>query len=359
MSALRKFNQFCTSIILTLLIIYLGSKVNYIFKPIQSLVNTIIIPFMLAIFFYYLLRPLVNLFESYKVNKNLSVLIIFFVITVMIGGFIIGVWPLLRAEVVNLLHNAPTIFLALRELVEEWDRAGFFSQNTPVDENPLTRLTESLSTGFTWLMNYMLNFISLASNFMVILCTFPLILFFMLKEGANFPSTMVHFIPKRFREEVVEIMEDIDRALNSFILGRVLVNVALGILMYIGFLFIDLPYALLLSVVAIILNFIPFIGAFLSAIPVVIIGFIQSPSIAIWSLVVILLTQQIQDNILSPYIFGKQLDIHPLTTIILVLVGGDLAGILGMLLVIPLYVIIKIIFKKVYQLFLKERWEEL
>lgn len=129
--------------------------------------------------------------------------------------------------------------------------------------------------------------------------------------------------------------------------------------MYIGFLIIGLPYSLLLTVVSFFLNFIPYIGAVLASIPVVIIGFIESPSIAIWSLVVIIIAQQIQDNILTPVIYGKQLDIHPLTTIVLILGGGDFFGILGILLAIPAYMIIKIIVVRIYEMFLAEKVDEL
>jgi len=106
------------------------------------------------------------------------------------------------------------------------------------------------------------------------------------------------------------------------------------------------------------MNFVPFIGAILSSIPIFIIGFIQSPSIAVWSIVIVLIAQQIQDNLIAPYIFGKKLDIHPLTTIVLVMVAGDLGGIIAILLIIPVYLIIKIVLVKLYNLFLKERWAE-
>lgn len=151
------------------------------------------------------------------------------------------------------------------------------------------------------------------------------------------------------------MMSEIDSALSGFIVGRVLVNLALGVLMYIGFLIIGLQYALLLTVIAVVMNFVPFFGAILSSIPIFIIGFIQSPSIAVWAIIIVLLAQQIQDNIIAPYIFGKKLDIHPLTTIILVLVGGDIGGIIAILLIIPLYMIVKIVLTKAYNLFVKRQ----
>jgi predicted PurR-regulated permease PerM len=201
------------------------------------------------------------------------------------------------------------------------------------------------------------GFISLISSFAIILFTFPIILFYMLKQDKLFGRKLVNIAPKRFQKDSREVVLEIDQALSGFIVGRVLVNLALGVLMYIGFLFIGLPYALLLTVVAVILNFIPFIGAIVSSIPIVIMGLVVSPSVAIWSLVIILVSQQIQDNLVAPYVFGKKLDIHPLTTIILVLGAGDLGGIIGILVIIPVYMIVKILLVRIYQMFFKEKWQ--
>jgi len=127
--------------------------------------------------------------------------------------------------------------------------------------------------------------------------------------------------------------------------------------MYIGVLIIGLPYALLLTVIAVIMNFVPFIGAIVSSVPIVIMGLVVSPSVAIWSLIIILVAQQIQDNLVAPYVFGKKLDIHPLTTIILVLGAGDLGGIIAILIIIPVYMIVKILLVRIYNLFFKDKWQ--
>lgn len=81
--------------------------------------------------------------------------------------------------------------------------------------------------------------------------------------------------------------------------------------------------------------------------------------VGLWSLIIILLAQQIQDNIITPLVFGKSLDIHPITTTVLVLGVGNFFGIIGMLIIIPVYMVIKIISRHTYQLFLKEKWEGL
>lgn len=358
MPSLNRFIKICIAVVLVLGIIYLGTLVDFIFKPIFSLLSIIMIPLMLASFFYYLLRPLVNWMERPKLNRSLAILIIYLVTAILFGLFVTGVYPSLREQFLNLVNNAPTLFNSLSKQLQELEQSEWLAGIFPDNVNPLSKLTEYLNTGFSSLTNYLSGIFSFVSDFALVLFTFPILLFYMLKEGKKFGDKIVSLMPKRFREEGVKVVHDIDLSLSGFIVGRVVVNLALGVLMYIGFRIIDLPYSLLLTVLAVILNFIPFIGAILSAIPIVIIGLIESPSVAIWSLVIILAAQQIQDNIISPYIFGKQLDIHPLTTILLVLVANDAFGIIGVIIIIPVYMMIKIVVVKLYQLFFKQKWED-
>lgn len=185
-----------------------------------------------------------------------------------------------------------------------------------------TRLTEYLNNVITWVTNSMSNLIAVISSIVVVIATLPIILYYMLKDGNKLSPILQGLIPRKYRKEGQEMFKDIDSALSGFIVTRVLLNVVLGILLYIGFLLIGLPYSLLLALISIPLNFIPYVGSLLAAVPVIIVGFIESPSLAIWSAVVILIAQQIQDNVLSPVIYGKSLDVHPLTTVLLVLVGA-------------------------------------
>lgn len=356
---MNKFYKLCIGIILVLVIIYLGSLVSFVFKPIIALFSLlIVVPVLLAGFFYYLLRPLVDFLEKRKLKRSLAILLIYVVIAILLVAFIWGVWPSLSKQIIALKENAPSLFIALANELEKLKENTFLSNLFPEDTNRLDQVTDYLNKGFSFLTNYMTGLFSFVSNFAIILFTFPIFLFYMLKEGGKFGQKIVSFMPNRFRDEGTEMMNDIDKVLSSFIMGRVLVNVALGVLMYIGFIIIGLPYALLLTVIAVIMNFIPFVGAILSSVPIVIIGFVQSPSVAIWSLVIILVAQQIQDNLVAPYIFGKQLDIHPLTTIILVFAGGELFGIFGIIVIIPVYMVIKIVVTRIYVRFFKQKWEE-
>lgn len=353
----NKFYRICTAIILLLLIVYLGDKVNFIFSPLTSLIHIIIIPLLIAGFFYYLLRPLVDYMERHKIKRALSVLIIYVVIALILAGFSVLVWPSLREQLMNFVENAPALVTSLSDQLNALEKSNVVSRYLPDDSNLFSRLSDVLSQGITQVTNYVSGLFSVVSNLVIILATFPIMLYYMLKEGSKFGTNLTLLLPRHYRKDGEETVHEIDEALSNYIVGRVIVNVALGILMYIGFLILGLPYALLLTVVSIILNFIPYVGALLAAIPVVIVAFIESPSMAIWSLVIIVIAQQIQDNLISPYVYGKQLDIHPLTTVILLLVGADLGNILGMIIVIPLYMILKIIVRKIHYRIVEDKTE--
>ncbi|MEC0124846.1 AI-2E family transporter [Paenibacillus pabuli] len=357
MFKVNSFVRFSIALALVLINIYLLSRISFIFQPIVTMLTVITVPMMLSVFFYYLLRPLVNYMEKKKLNRTLSILLIYLVFGVLFALFIIGLWPSLREQVINLVDNAPNLINSLSVQLKELEQNGAITALFPEGSTPFSQITDYINKGFTFVTNYVSGFFSIISSFAIVLFTFPIILFYMLKQGEKFGRKLVHIAPKRFQKDSREVVLEMDQALSGFIVGRVLVNLALGLLMYIGFLIIGLPYALLLTLIAVIMNFVPFIGAILSSVPIVIMGLVVSPSVAIWSLIIILVAQQIQDNLVAPYVFGKKLDIHPLTTIILVLGAGDLGGIIAILIIIPVYMIVKIILVRIYQLFFKDKWQ--
>lgn len=357
MFKVNSFVRFSIALALILINIYLLSRVSFIFQPLVTMLTVITVPMMLSVFFYYLLRPLVNYMEKKKLNRTLSILLIYLVFGILFALFIIGLWPSLREQLINLVENAPNLINSLSLQLKELEQNGAITAMFPEGSTPFSQITDYINKGFTFVTNYVSGFFSLISSFAIVLFTFPIILFYMLKQGEKFGRKLVHIAPKRFQKDSRDVVLEIDQALSGFIVGRVLVNLALGVLMYIGFLIIGLPYALLLTVIAVIMNFVPFIGAILSSVPIVIMGLVVSPSVAIWSLIIILVAQQIQDNLVAPYVFGKKLDIHPLTTIILVLGAGDLGGIIAILIIIPVYMIVKIILVRIYQLFFKDKWQ--
>lgn len=354
-----KYFRTCIGIIALLLIIYLGSRVSFLFQPVISMVNMLIVPTAAAGFFYYLLRPIVDYLERQHLKRALGVLMIYFVLAGICAIFIIVVWPTLSDQIDNFMEHAPFLVEDVQRQISHLQQNPAWSRFIPTESEVMTTITDFINGMITWISNSISNLISLVSNVVIIIATVPIFLYYMLKEGSKLPPKLLSLVPKKYRKDGQEVLTEIDHALSNFIIGKVILNLILSVLMYVGFLIIGLPYSLLLAVISFFLNFIPYVGAILATIPVVIVGFIESPSIALWSLVVVVAAQQIQDNILTPVIFGKQLEIHPLTTVVLILVGGDFFGLLGVLLAIPAYIMIKIIVVRLYELFVAQKTEQL
>ena len=142
-------------------------------------------------------------------------------------------------------------------------------------------------------------------------------------------------------------MKDLNFTLKSYIQGQVTVSVILGVILYIGYTIIGLPYTPLLVLFAGVANLIPFLGPWLSFAPLL--GIIDSPTTFIWVCVVTLIAQQLEGNVITPNVMGKSLSIHPLTIIVVILAAGDLGGFTLILIAVPLYAVLKTIASNVFK----------
>lgn len=123
MFKVNTFVRFSIALALILVNIYLLSRVSFIFQPLVTMITVITVPMMLSVFFYYLLRPLVNYMEKKKINRTLSILLIYLVIAILGVFFIIGLWPSLREQLINLVDNAPSLINSLSEQIERaWSK---------------------------------------------------------------------------------------------------------------------------------------------------------------------------------------------------------------------------------------------
>ncbi|GIP37844.1 UPF0118 membrane protein YueF [Paenibacillus sp. J31TS4] len=354
-----RFFRICGGIIALLLIVWLTAKVSFLFLPLAAAVRVLLVPFMVAGFFYYLLRPLVRFLVSRRVNKVAAILSLYLAMSGLATAFAFLVWPALRTQTEQFIRNAPGLLETFQEQLDRLQNSRLLSSFFKGDSDWPSRLSDMLGSGLTAATDYAAGVVSIVTDFFLLVFTVPILLYYLLKQGNELRGFVLPLVPRRYRRDGAETLSAIDDALSGFIVGRVIITLLLGVMMYVGFLLIGLPYALLLTVISTIVNLLPYIGPILGAIPCVIVGFIESPTLALWTLVVVIAVQQIEGNLLAPHIYGKRLDIHPLTTILLLLVAGDMAGIIGMILAIPVYMVIKILLIQIYRLFLSEKVEEL
>ncbi|MDQ0087654.1 putative PurR-regulated permease PerM [Paenibacillus anaericanus] len=355
----KPFFRISLGIIMVLTIIFLLSKVTFIFNPLVTMLQILLVPITVSGFLYYLLRPIVNYLEGKKLNRILSILLIYLLFAGVVTIFLIVVWPPLQFQVTDFVSNLPKLIKQLQIQMDDFRSSKFLSMFNSGDTQLTDKITEYINSGFELATGYMTHVFSFLNDFFIVVGTVPIMLYYMLKEDDRVTPTLVRLTPKKYRPDTEHVVHEINHALKGFIAGRMISALLLAVMTLLGFWLIGLPYSLLLAVVGALFNFIPYFGALLGAIPCVIVAFTVSPSMVVWVIVIVVVAQQIEGNLISPYIYGKTISIHPLTTIILLLVAGDFGGILGMILAIPVYMMAKIIVVRIYELFFSDKVEEL
>lgn len=181
--------------------------------------------------------------------------------------------------------------------------------------NALPGFKDSVSSVFTFFVNLLLVFALL-----------PFILFYLLKDGDKLYQYIMERLPRKYKKEAAEILEETDQGLASFIKGQIIVTIAVGTMAYIGFLIIGIKHPLILALIIGLTNIIPYLGPIIGSVPALIVGMVTSTTMAGKVILLIIIIQQAEGLFIKPQIMGRTLYIHPLTIIVLLLVAGSLAG---------------------------------
>lgn len=344
---LEKYYLIGKNILLLFLIIYIGSLIDWVFNPLRVAFQTLFIPLILAGLMFYLLRPFVNLLNK-KMSRGISILLIYllFIGILIVGLALLG--PVLQGQIMSLANNIPQIVEGIQEWFLEID---LFNRISQLQQEEFLNIDDYIDSVMDTLNNWGRGAItgvgsllgSLASGVFTLILL-PILLFYVLKDSKKFQEGFIKMFHHKQQSEVREILEDVDRALSSYIQGQGLVCLFVGILCLIAFLIIGLDYALLLGIIAGLTNIIPFFGPWIGSIPAVIVALFLSPITALFTVLAIIIIQQIESNLISPQIIGKKLNLHPLVIIFLILIAGQLVGLIGMILVVPLFATARVLF---------------
>ncbi|MBC1377102.1 AI-2E family transporter [Listeria innocua] len=333
-------------------VLFILLQMKYIFSPIGIIVSTLFMPILVAGFLFYLFNPLVLFLEKRKVPRLLSVILIFIAFIALVVLAVMQLGPTLADQVAELAKAIPGYW----QDFEKWLQS--LSNNSALKDIDMKQELSKLNISLPKIMSVVVDgvassfgaIISFVSGFVMILVTVPFIVFYMFKDGHKFVESFGKFFPAGIRTEAKQIIKEMNKTISTYISSQAIDCMFVGLFTFIGYLIIGQPYALLFGFIAGATNIIPYLGPFLGAAPAVIVALFTSPVQALLVIVVVTIVQQIDSNLLSPYIMGKSLSIHPLTIIIILIVAGNLAGIFGMILGVPLYAVVKTIIVNVNRL---------
>ena len=346
-------------LILIGLVVFIFREVSFIFNPLNVFMKTVVLPVVLALILYYLLRPVLRLLERFKVPHIWGILIIFLGGIGLLTLLSVLVFPFLRDQFQNLIEEFPDYFMRLLNNIDQFLRNSIFGNYYRDSSFNIEELIATLPTGIadtlqatvTGIITRVTGWISTITGVILSIVIVPFILFYLLKDGDKLPGYFLKLLPPRFREDTKEVLQEADKQLGAYIQGQLIVAFCIGVMVYIGFLIIGMDYALLLGALAMVTSVVPYIGPAIAITPAAIIALVTSPFMLVKLAIVWTVVQLVEGNLISPQVMGKTMYIHPVTIIFVLLTAGSLFGIVGVILGIPMYALLRVIISHLYKLF--------
>ena len=348
-------NKAITVFLVTLLLglnIFILSKISFLFFPVIDFLSVVMLPVILSGLLFYLLNPLVDLMEKYKINRVLAISIIFVIIAILlIIGLAVAI-PNLQRQVVIFAQNVPSYLedadRVINDLVTKRLPDDFRPQLEQVLANFSTQATAWASNISSKAVNWVSALISGTSQVIVALIIMPFMLFYLLRDGKGLRDYITQFLPNKLREPVGKVLSEVNQQLSNYVRGQITVAVIVAIMFIIFFKIIGLRYAVALGVTAGILNLVPYLGSFLAMIPALVLGLIAGPVMLLKVIIVFIVEQTIEGRFVSPLVLGNKLSIHPITIMFILLTAGSLYGVWGVLLGIPIYASVKVVVREIF-----------
>ncbi len=323
-----KYGVYLSVFILFLLIVF-----NlHIFKEIISIT-------VLSLILSMILRPLMNVLINKGFNRRLAAALLLLLLIFFMAGLFLCLIPAIFRERYNIqdsLSDVQNYIVALEEKLKLINNK-FINDLTNNAYKKINLLTVDM-------FNRLIGFILKSGDNLVILLVVPIAAYYFLIDGTYIKNKILIVFPCRSRKIVNNIFGDMEKVLKKYFISQTVLCLIVGGLTFILLFFLKIRFPVLLSLVNGILNVIPYFGPIFGIVPIFIIALLNSKLTALYSLMGLLLIQQIEGNIIAPKITGDSVNMHPLTVILLLIIGSKIGGLAGMIFAVPIMVTLKIIY---------------
>lgn len=325
--------------------VFLLTEMKGLLAGIWVVIRAVLAPFVIAMIISYMLNPIVSKLVDRGVPRGVSVIIIYFIFFTVLAVVLVNTIPVFIHQVKDFVEMLPDTI----QRVDTWMK-NFHDGRKAMPEAVQKAIDSNLVRFEDGVTHFISNFLSsLGDTLEQVLSALviPFLVFYMLKDLKIMERSVVTIFPSRHRKELTQLIKSVDDALGNYIRGQLLVMLAVGTLVYVGYLIVGMPYSLMLALLVAITNIIPYVGPFIGAAPAIILAFTISPVMALKVTVVNLIVQQLEGNIISPQIVSKSLHLHPLLIILALLFGGEIGGIFGLILAVPVVAVMKVVLEHV------------
>jgi len=286
---------------------------------IKDLIFSLFIAFIIA----GALRQPVDFLEKKKIPRVLASSIIYLLFLFAIVNLFALVIPPLLKEISFLFKNLPEIIKAALPQISSYVDLSTLTQNLPNLANDVINLIKGIFSNAVFVTSTL--FFG----------------FYLLLEKEFIENVLVNFFDEAEAKKIAHIVNRGQKRAGSWFWGEVVLMTAVGVLTYIGLTIIGMKYALALAVLAGLLEVVPTLGPIISAIPAALIGFSSSYVLGLSNIALYFIVQQLENNLLVPLVMKKIVGVHPIITLMALIIGGKLAGVLGVFLAVPTTIFIE------------------
>jgi predicted PurR-regulated permease PerM len=311
----------------------------------------IVLVLILAMFFAYVIAPLVELVRypvslrgrSRRLPRGAAIAVVYLLLA---GGFGAGaaiLWPSAAQQLDDAITSGPMYTESFRAWEDEWSR---YYERLRIPLELRHSIDQSVlgagDAAVAYTRGSLLALIGVLSDIPWLVLV-PVLAFLLLKDAAGIRRTILTALPHRIQLRSHRLFEELNATLAAYVRAQLIACVVVGSLCGVGFALLGNPYAILLGVLAAVMEFIPLIGPLVVAIVAVVIAALHNPMLAIWTAVFLTVLRVVEDYVIYPRLIGRGIHLHPLAVILAVLAGAELNGIAGIFIAVPVVALVTVL----------------
>lgn len=295
------------------------------------------------------IRPAVSWLHQRGLPKIAGVVLVYLLLLILLTGFLLLLFPLIVEQSVTIGIAVPGYYQNLRDWMVNYPsqiivRLGEFLPTTLPSLMPLTtqQTGQDVMASAGQALAYLTFLAKVVFTAMVIL----VLAFYWTLEGPRSIQSFLMLLPQDQREDISELISAMEIKVGSYIAGQGVLCLVIGIMALLAYLLIGLPNALVLALMAGVLEAVPMIGPLLGAIPAALVALSIAPDKLVWVIVATIVIQQLENSLLVPRIMRKAVGVNPFVTLLALFAFSSLFGIAGALMAIPMAAIIQLLLNR-------------
>lgn len=315
----------------------------------------IFFPFGISLILSILLTPLaqklykwINMTGIKNIPYDIPIIISFGIFIGIIYLIAIHIFVPFITELRAFTRSIPATFSALQSAIPELEAAYHLSLLPAEAQGFIAKMIQEIGEYTLRLAQFSLSAIFSFASTVIELIVVPFITFYMMKKGRTFSNKFAELFPERYHAHIKNLFKEIHFVLKAYIHGQLLLSVLMAFLVFIGMWIMDIPYPLVIGLLAGVVEIVPIIGPIIGAVPPILLGLLQGSSVMIQVIIFYVVVQQLDSHFIIPKLMGSIIEVHPVAIIAGVLIGGSLKGILGMMIAVPAVAVLQILLRHMW-----------